>query len=305
MMLFGRSRLTNEKKLTRVRVGRALLPLVSLLILCCILFMTNSPFRSGGERSLAPYPVAADDGNGARNDSPRPRQPVSPDPFVERPEILFEAAGLDRTKELSEPAITYLFQKIRTDEAGFRTEVPALAVDKGDQVWKSLIADPDMFRGRLISVKGRIVASEPGDYPLRLEGLDIPNPSGLDRRFESYFVDTDHRLYLVTTLKKGRELRHSDAARLRAYFCQLYTNEVEHDGQLRLGTIPFLVGEDYEFIDQDLPSTTLGDSLPIIIVLIVLPLVAFGVIFVLHLRTRKAFRRLRERHQMPPAQDRS
>ena len=65
------------------------------------------------------------------------------------------------------------------------------------------------------------------------------------------------------------------------------------------------MSKDYEFIDQGLPSTTLGDSLPFIIVLIVLPLVAFGVIFVLHLRTRKAFRRLQERHQTPPAQDRS
>ena len=298
-MLFGESQFKKPRKTGLQNLKWQVLPLVLLLAIGGLILTVgklpwgSAPSGSAPSGSVPPGPALVSSGEPGRSpDSPglelmAPMEPQDPAPFEEKPEILFRAASLDRTPELSEEAIAYLFQKIRTDPAAFRAEEPVLSLERKDAVWTKLIADPAMYRGRVVELKGYVWSSEPGAYPLRLEGMEFPNPSGLDRRFDSFFVDTAGKIYKVTTFKKARELRHRDAVKLRAYFCELYTNQIEHRGKLAEGTVPFLVGEDFEPIVR--PATGGADATVYLPLVLALPVLAFVVMFVLHLRTKKTY----------------
>ncbi len=288
LMLFGESQFTKPKKTGLQNLKWQLLPLV-LLAAIGALILTVGKLPWGAPSDSAPVHVGELGGSAGLPELElmAPMEPQDPAPFEEKPEVLFRAASLDRTSELSEEAIAYLFQKIRTAPAAFRAEEPVLSLARKDAVWSKLIADPAMYRGRVVELKGYVWSSEPGTYPLRLEGMDLPNPSGLDRRFDSFFVDTAGKIYRVTTFKKARELRHRDAVKLRAYFCGLYTNQIEHRGKLAEGTVPFLVGEDFEPIVR--PATGGADATVYLPLVLALPVLAFVVMFVLHLRTKKTY----------------
>ncbi len=288
LMLFGESQFKKPKKTGLQNLKWQLLPLV-LLAAIGALILTVGKLPWGAPSDSAPVHVGELGGSAGLPELElmAPMEPQDPAPFEEKPEVLFRAASLDRTSELSEEAIAYLFQKIRTAPAAFRAEEPVLSLARKDAVWSKLIADPAMYRGRVVELKGYVWSSEPGTYPLRLEGMDLPNPSGLDRRFDSFFVDTAGKIYRVTTFKKARELRHRDAVKLRAYFCGLYTNQIEHRGKLAEGTVPFLVGEDFEPIVR--PATGGADATVYLPLVLALPVLAFVVMFVLHLRTKKTY----------------
>lgn len=298
-MLFGESQFKKPRKTGLQNLKWQVLPLVLLLAIGgLILTVGKLPWGavpSGSVPSGSVPPGSARVPGGEPGSSPGspglefmvPMEPQDPAPFEEKPEILFRAASLDRTSELSEEAIAYLFQKIRTAPAAFHEEEPVLSLERKDAVWTKLITDPDMYRGRVVELKGYVWSSEPGTYPLRLEGMDFPNPSGLDRRFDSFFLDTAGKFYKVTTFKKARELRHRDAVKLRAYFCELYTNQIEHRGKLREATVPFLVGEDFELIVR--PAAAGTDATIYLPLVLLLPVLAFVVMFVLHVRTKKTY----------------
>lgn len=294
-MLFGESEFKSPKKTNLLSLRGLLLPLVLLLAIGgVIMTLGKLPWGSVGTDPAAPVEEGAQTGDsGSTEPLPtlaEPMEPQEPEPFEEKPEVLFRAASLDRTSEVPEEAIVYLFQKIRTDPEAFRAREPVLSVERNDRVWRKLIADPDMYRGRVVEIKGRVVSSE-GEYPLQLQGLDFPNPSGLDRRFDSFVFDTNGRYHKVTTFKKARELRHKDAVRLRAYFCGLYTNQIVHEGKLDLGTVPFLVGEDYEPLA---PAAAEAPDATIYLPLVVgLAAVAFVVVLALHVRTERTYDRRR------------
>ncbi len=254
-----------------------------------------------GATRQAPAPGAVESGDGV-HDFGAPLGPRPPDPFVERPEVLALAARRDRTLEIEEKTLVYLFQKIRSEvdrEGGgaFHRRKPDLGSDRGDRVFEELLKDPEKHRGKLVELKGNVVSSGRG-LPLRLRGLDAPNPSGLDRAFESYFLGSDGKYYLVATARKRVELEHKDAVRLRAYFCQLYTGQVLYKGDLREGTIPFLVGDDYEILEQPHAETPSILYLPLVGAVAV---VAAIIAILFRNRSRAAFeaRRLAAKARMP------
>jgi hypothetical protein len=235
----------------------------------------------------------------AEEDALTPLDPEPPEPFKERPEILAAAAARDGTADLDDEATIYFFQRILTDPDSFRSEPPALSLRGDDagggtdgKVWEHLLADPDRYRGALVEVYGVLVSPDELPHPLQLRGLPYPNPSGRDRAFASYLYGTDDRYYIVASLEPHPEFRHRDRVHLRAYFCQLYTNDVEIGGETRKGTVPYLVGEAYDNLETtpNRNATAWTIYLPIIVLL---PSILFMVMFVLRRRTATSYERRR------------
>jgi len=226
------------------------------------------------------------------------KAPAPPEPFREQPEFLTRAAAKDRTPNLDEDALTYFLQKIRVQGQDFYEAAPALSHSGRDKVWAELLADPDTYRGQLVEVKGNIVSRDRGLLPLNLRGLDIPNPSGLDRAFESYLLGVDGKFFLVATLRKQRELEHLDGVRLRGYFCQLYTGDVElPDGTQGKGTVPFLVCDDYKLLERPAVGSSSFTPLVFLLAMGVCTVVA---VMVISRRSRKHYetRRLEARKRI-------
>lgn len=212
-------------------------------------------------------PTVAPDLVGGLPPAPEPKPPAE---FVERPDILARGSEADRSGTFDQKLIAYLLQKVRTREPGeIDGQTPRLSLErKDDVVWQALIDRPDEHRGRLVEIKGEILSPEPGIWPLDLRGLDFPNPSGIDRAYQSYVMGVDSKYYMVVTARKERELSHRDGVRLRGYFCQLYTYSILFRGETRRATIPLLVGADYGLLDR--PTTGqawAGDYLPLLVAL--------------------------------------
>jgi hypothetical protein len=224
-----------------------------------------------------------------------PVDPVAPEPFVENPEVLARAAAADGASEPSDEATTYFFQKVLASDVSLADREPVLDL-RQEAVWQPLLDEPHAYRGKPIDVWGFVVSAEDGRRPLQMRGLTFPNSSGRDRAFFSYLYGTDDRYYLVATLEPRPEIRHRQRVRLRAYFCHLYTNDVVVDGQIRKGTVPYLVGEDYTIVEPPEGGVDLGPYLPIVVVL---PLVVIVVVAVLNRRARRSYdqRRLQARRE--------
>jgi hypothetical protein len=265
-MFFGKKSYQNPQRGVPASVKRQLFLLVGLLAGTVILGLQfwslmnrqaeRVPLAPAG-KAPAPWgrdPTEAQLAESGARPIGTPLEAQPPEPFVEKPEVLEAAAAKDRTGEVDEKALAYLFQKVRTQGDALRKVTPALSQDKGDDdLWKELLETPGKYRGRLIVVKGNLVSSEPGSLPLRLRGLDYPNASGLDRAFLSYVVGVDGKFYMVATARKQRDLQHLEGVRLRGYFLQLFTYPIEYKGEERKATIPFLVGDDYDLLER--PTT--------------------------------------------------
>ncbi len=196
------------------------------------------------ERFLIVEEPVADLRLAAELDLPQPLEPQAPLSYSESPDLLADVAASDRTDVLHERGIAHFIQRIRTGSDA--DDEVALRVPEDDGTWARLIDDPSAYRGKLVEVEGFLVAAHPHRFPLLLTGLEYPNPSGLDRFHRSYLYGSDGKYYLVATFDDPSELEHRDDVRVRAYFLQLYTNEIEHQGQIMLGTVPFLVGRSFE-----------------------------------------------------------
>jgi hypothetical protein len=226
------------------------------------------------------------------------REALPPEPFVEKPEILFAAAAKDRTGEIDAPSVAYLLQKIRAGAGEGLEEAPLLSARRGDEVWTELLERPDLYRGKLVEVRGNLVAPSPRQPPLALRGIDFPNPSGLDRVYRSHLYGDSGKFYAVDTFEKQPAFSHMDGVLLRGYFCQLYKYDVELRGRMAQAVVPFLVGASYERMGISLPSSFNAlQYLPYAV------LVAGGAalaIFVISRRGRKAYeaRRLSARKQV-------
>lgn len=222
-----------------------------------------------------------------------PIEPQPPEPYKEDPEILSRGAKFDRTEILDEKLIAHLLQKVRSAE-GQVPEIPALRLERANpsEVWEKLLKDPETYRGKLVEVKGEILDPGAGQPIFRLKGIEFPNPSGLDRAYQSFLFGIDGKYYMLATVEKNADLRHRDYVRIRAYFAQLYSYLVEYGGQLRQATIPFLVGGRYEVLRR--PRIERGGGM------MVLALVAgLGAVAVLAVVLLDA-RRLRRRRTPPP-----
>lgn len=267
-MLFGQSQFKNPKRVDVAGLRRQLMPSVLLLALCLGLYsFSNSRGPKEPSSQTLPEPSITVD-----------LTPVAdPDPFVENPDGVADAAAQDRTAEVSETALIYLFHKLRT-HSGMK-ETPVLSGHHGEDVWGALIADPDKYRGQLVEVEGMLVAVKPNRYPLQLEGLDFPNPSGLDRYFISHLYATngqERKYFKVATFQKADELYHHELVRVRAYFCQLYTSDVVVGGELKKGTIPVLVGAHYTQVPRLVSNDSLQDT--VVMIVLVLPVVVVALI---------------------------
>ncbi len=287
-MHFGERKFTNPQKIGPQQFRRQLLPL-GLLLAIGMMVLVMRGFRWGSEAEpSSPEPAPSEDSGpdgspvAIRIENPivddvAPPEPTPPEPWAEDPLVLAEAASYDRTGVPHDGGIVHLIQRMRWDPEAIRSE-PVLTLDrKDDDVWRQLLADPSRYRGQLIEIKGYVVATEPNSFPLRLHGLEAPNPSGLDRCYRSYAIGTDDRYYLVFTFDKAKELRDRDRVRLRGFFLQLYTGDVVHRGELRKATIPVLVGTDYSSLVT--PKVATPDPSVYIPIVLALGAIAFLIVF--------------------------
>jgi len=279
-MFFGKRSYENPERGFPPALKRQLVILIGVLVGVVILSLQ---ILSVGKRYdvVVPKQLDPQSGFGGAPVVPpigTPLEPQPPQPFVEDAALLSSAEQKDRTDGFDEAVITYLIQKIRTEGDALYKAVPRLSMDRGDSVWEELLRTPSKYRGALVEVKGEVVSSEPGTLPLRLRGLQYPNPSGLDRAFQSYLVTRERqgKIYLVATVRKQRELSHRDPVRIRGYFCQLYTNDVEYRGEIVKGTVPFLVCDDYELLER--PTTGSSDAAKYLPLLGILGAVAVAVV---------------------------
>ncbi|MGQ9589757.1 MAG: hypothetical protein ACUVYA_05630 [Planctomycetota bacterium] len=205
-----------------------------------------------------------------------PIAPQAPEPYREDPEILRAGAAADRTSKFDERLIAHLLQKVRTAGESLDRETPALRLERDpSDVWRKLIDSPDAYRGRLIELKGEILSPGGGSPIFALRGIEFPNPSGLDRAYQSFILGTDQKYYMLATVESDPELRHRDYVRIRAYFAQLYTYFVDYRGRLQLATIPFLVGRRYDVLERPRVAADGGTgALPIVAALGVIAVVA-------------------------------
>jgi hypothetical protein len=177
----------------------------------------------------------------------RPPEPWAPDPAAL---VTVE----DRTSELDETGLSYLFQKVRTD-AGWNNDGDPLSTADATRAWKALVDAPERHRGQEFLVEGTLVALERGRIPLELAGLASGNPSGLERYFTA-FLYTGETIFLVA-VADAPEAPFSDRAgvRVRGTFLQLYQNDVEHEGTIRKASVPVLVGRSFTPV---IPAATPG-----------------------------------------------
>jgi hypothetical protein len=259
---------------------------------------TGSPGATSGGDGRAPSGIGTPAGEWT------PLAPRPPEPFVPRDEVLARAKLKDRTSDIDEEAALYLFHRILAEPGVLAAEPPALSLaaagtpepldaprSRKTGVFHSLIESPDLYRGRVVEVKGILVQVE-GESPLQLRGLEFPNPTGRDRCFQSYLYGTDDKFYLVATLNRRDDIEHRQGVRLRGYFSQLYTGDVLLHGEKARGTIPFLVGEDYEIVTNPVPE---GMDLTLVLPLgILLLLATVYAIYVANARARRSFEERRK-----------
>lgn len=287
-MFFGDKSFQKAQRGVPSSLKRQLLLLVALLAGVALI---GIQFLSvvNRQRTQLPGPPSGEEERGSfgtsGSDLGPPREPEPPEPFEKKPEVLNRGLAADRTTKCDEKLLSYLLQKVRTQAAALEEDEAVLSLAREeDDVWKELMESPHEYRGELVELEGEVLSPEPGRRPLHLRGLDFPNPSGLDRAFQSYMVGTDSKFYMVATAAKERELAHRDAVKLRGYFCQLYSYPVELDGRLRTATIPFVVGADYEPLPRPaVESPWSGEHLPLLGAL-----AAFAFVAIVLLRRRSA-----------------
>lgn len=184
------------------------------------------------------------------------------------------SAVKDRTGAIDEPALSRLLAEVKNlvtpdNGSSWRATPPALSLLLGQSVFDELLARPELWRGKLIEVRGNWVS--------RFVSSLGPGSGHL-----SYLLGTDGRLYLVATGQEERELEPMQGVTFRGFFCHLYTGAVLHHGELRQATIPFLVGDDFDLLERPEGASSTALALPLMAFLGL----AAGIVFVLLRRGR-------------------
>ena len=219
-------------------------------------------------------------------------------PFVEKPEVLLEVASRDRTDgaerrgTIHEPGIVYLAHKLRSDNAAGKPPAePLLSTIKDDKLFSSLYERPDLYRGKLVELRGNIIRMEKGRRAL--EWVAVPgksNPLDTPRLFRSYVLDENKKIHLVYTIEdQVAQLVNMDKVILRAYFCRLFTG----DNEKGKATIPILVASGYEKMESS-ESGSSGVEIMKLGIMVVLGVgVLSGIIILLVNRRSEASYRVR------------
>ena len=219
-------------------------------------------------------------------------------PFVEKPEVLLEVASRDRTDgaerrgTIHEPGIVYLAHKLRSDNAAGKPPAePLLSTIKDDKLFSALYERPDLYRGKLVELRGNVIRMEKGRRAL--EWVAVPgksNPLDTPRLFRSYVLDENKKIHLVYTIEdQVAQLVHMDKVILRAYFCRLFTG----DNEKGKATIPILVASGYEKMESS-ESGSSGVEIMKLGIMVVLGVgVLSGIIILLVNRRSEASYRVR------------
>ncbi len=226
--------------------------------------------------------------------------PPSMAPFEDDPVLLELAASRDRTAGeedldvVTDESIIYLLHRAlaRPDET--RSGQPVLT-SRRDRVTERLLAEPDRYRGQLVEIVGNLVRQERDKSPVQFRALPDDHESGLERTFRSYVYasESPKDSFFLVYSSKPQDLEHLTGVTFRGYFCRLYTNDVEVNGELYKGTIPILVGLEHSLLPSAPPAAP--SILYLLPVAIILPLVAGAFIFVLTRRTNRTFESRREK----------
>ena len=219
--------------------------------------------------------------------------PVDPQPFVERVEVLSEAAVREARGELDVEAVIYHFQRIRSGAEAFSNAKPVLSSLRGDPVWTELSSRPNVYRGKLVEVRGNLVSHLKGFSPLQLDTEELlvsPNPAGVPSSYRAYIFDGD-KFFVVNTWRKQREYSDMDPVVFRGYFSQIYAYDIELEGKQRRAKIPLLVGQDFQLLSSPLRGAP--SLVPLYWLALALPLVAFAVIFSVSWSDRRSYARRR------------
>lgn len=214
-------------------------------------------------------------------------------PFVEKPEVLLETASRDRTDgaersgSIYEPGIVYLAHKIRSDIAAGNPPVePLLSTMKADRLFSALYEKPDLYRGKLVELRGNVIRVERGRRAL--EWVAVPgksNPLDTPKLFRSYVLDENKKIHLVYTIEdQVAQLANMDKVILRAYFCRLFTG----DNAQGKATIPILVGSGYEKMESSAPVSSGVEMMKLFTMVVLGVGVASGIIIMLVNRRSEA-----------------
>jgi len=178
-----------------------------------------------------------------------PAEASLPDPlpaaFVERPDILERAASSDRTSSINVEMLKLLLHKARIKSGS--PDAPALTVGRDESAFDALLGDPGRWRGKLVELKGKLVSES----------------SDIKEAHHFHVLGTDNNLYKVATARKRSDIELMDGVSIRAYYSQLYTGQVVHEGETRNATIPFLVGETLELLPRRVVEQPSGLYLPL------------------------------------------
>ncbi|MCZ6794339.1 MAG: hypothetical protein O7J95_12070 [Planctomycetota bacterium] len=307
-MYFGKRSLRDRERFPASLKKQLMLQGIFLFLVLGILLVSYRWYRGGGdfpdhlsiELPIAPPPPPRGQGDGESTGDDdlddlddldvELVRPVDPAPFVENPQLLLETAVREARGELHTDSMLHLFHKVRTRKGGLPALEPVLSALRGDLVWSALIDHPNQYRGKLVEVRGELVARH-RDFPaldLDREALfDFPNPAGVPSSYRGYLYDDRQKFFLLSTWKKGRLHRDRENVIFRGFFCQLYTYHVTFQGVRRKARIPLVVGENFQVVP---PLIEPQDLTPLYFLLIVLPLVAGGVIFLVSWSSDRSYR---------------
>ncbi|MBN1442170.1 MAG: hypothetical protein JXA90_05640 [Planctomycetes bacterium] len=176
--------------------------------------------------------------------------PVEPEPFEEKPEVLYAAAAQEARRELDVDAVLYLFHKLRAGGEELISSKPELSTRRGDNVWELLVKKPNLYRGKLVEIAGNLHSRVPADDPVTADRQILfpsPNPAGVPLAYRALVLH-EGKLFLVSTWKKTRTFSHRDGVVVRGLFCQLYTYEVNLQGEPQEARIPLVVSGELEVL---------------------------------------------------------
>lgn len=200
------------------------------------------------------------------------------------------------SRKVSEEGLVALFQQIRND-GSWVNEPPLTTPDERLSLRERLINAPEKYQGEAVYVEGQLVSFDRHALPLSLEPLPPGNVSGLDRYFEAFVFDRDHRmLFLVAVWRhSGEPFSDGDSVLLRGRFLQSYVYDVDVDGDGRQEPwgVPVIVGE--SLTRQEQQVAPLSVSTPLFVSLGVIAVLFVGVLVAVRLISRRGDRRFEKK----------
>ena len=163
---------------------------------------------------------------------------------------------------------------------------PLLSTMKADRLFSALYEKPDLYRGKLVELRGNVIRVERGRRAL--EWVAVPgksNPLDTPKLFRSYVLDENKKIHLVYTIEdQVAQLANMDKVILRAYFCRLFTG----DNAQGKATIPILVGSGYEKMESSAPVSSGVEMMKLFTMVVLGVGVASGIIIMLVNRRSEA-----------------